>query len=403
MKKILFWALCIRLILVPFAFHSDLTTNSIWGIYAKEFGLVGYYDWLNFGNYAIPEYPPLSTILFLVLRWIYEFIFSIFWKINISLKLFPSLFITWLDNFGYASLLKLPGIFADVGIGYLIYRYTKKTRLASLYLFNPAVIYLSSLWGQTESFVGFFALFGLILILSKRYLSGAVALFISFMTKATMLPLVPISLIQMIKNKITVRNIVVPFSLVFLGAFALGYMFTDHVPIYWLLNTYKERFITGPHNLEFINLNAFNFWSLLLGMSRISDKVAFLGVSLFQWGWIVFLPFLITVLYKFTKTGNLFFACLLIFYAAFLFLPRMHERYLYPIFIFFPFILLKIKKLMPNLYIASFIFLVNLYHWWPVPNIYPLFTFFDLEITERVMSLANLANFGHLIWKYRSS
>ena len=61
---ILVAALAIRLILAPLAFHSDLTTNTIWGIYAKEFGLRGYYDWLNFGNYARPEYPPLSTLLF---------------------------------------------------------------------------------------------------------------------------------------------------------------------------------------------------------------------------------------------------------------------------------------------------------------------------------------------------
>ena len=56
--KLLLIAVIIRIVLVPLSFHSDLNTNLIWGRYAQEFGLKGYYDWLNFGNYALPEYPP---------------------------------------------------------------------------------------------------------------------------------------------------------------------------------------------------------------------------------------------------------------------------------------------------------------------------------------------------------
>jgi len=122
---------------------------------------------LNFGNYARPEYPPLSTMMFLVFRWIYESIFNVVWKINIAVSIFPSNFVTWFDKYGYFSLLKLPGILGDIGIGYLIYKYTREKLISYFYLFNPGVIYLSALWGQTESAVAFFALAGLMLLLRK--------------------------------------------------------------------------------------------------------------------------------------------------------------------------------------------------------------------------------------------
>ena len=67
--------------------------------------------------------------------------------------------------------LKLPGIFSDIGIGYLIYKIAlflkspKPLLTATLYLLNPAVIYISSVWGQIESVTNFFLLYSLYLSL----------------------------------------------------------------------------------------------------------------------------------------------------------------------------------------------------------------------------------------------
>ena len=66
-------------ILLAIPVHSnDLELAKIWGIYAKEFGFSGYYDFLNFGNYARPDYPPLAIIMFWAIRlaWQQLFIFS---------------------------------------------------------------------------------------------------------------------------------------------------------------------------------------------------------------------------------------------------------------------------------------------------------------------------------------
>lgn len=397
-KKILLLALVVRVILLPLAFHSDLTTNSIWGIYARDFGLRGYYDWLNFGNYARPEYPPFSTLLFLYVRKIFDLSFSILWFLNVKLPLFPSGIVVWMDKFGYMTFLKLPGIISDIVIGFVIYRVTKVKKLAAYYLFNPATIYLSSLWGQTESFVSLFLLVGVLLTLQKRYIKGLVGLFISFLTKASGLPAFPIIIMQALKNKISFKKITLLILLVLLGTYIVGYFFTDHAPIMWMIDSYKEKFIVGPANLPFINLNAFNFWGLLLGFDRISDK------SYSFVAWMIAIFFFLLVLNKFrSKNTNIFFALVMIFFASFMFLPRMHERYLFPIFVFFPFLLYKFPKFKILFFALSGIFLINLYHWWWVPNIPILVSLFSLELVIRGLSLINLGIFGYLLWKYQSS
>lgn len=396
--KIILIALVIRILLIPFAYHSDLNTNSIWGTYARDFGLRGYYDWLNFGNYAIPEYPPFSTLLFLLVRKIYDIVFALLWFMNVRLPVFPSELIMWMDKFGYMAFLKLPGIAGDILIGFLIYKITRKIKLACLYLFNPITIYLSALWGQTESFVCLFLLIGILATIKKKYLLGLSGLFVSFLTKASGLPALPIIVIQTLKDKIKLKEIVVLILLLLGASFIVGYFFTDHAYIGWLIEHYRDRFIIGPANLPYINLNAFNLWGLVLGFSRISDQ----PYSLFAWG-ISFIFFLI-IIYKFTKKNtNIFFALVMIFFAAFLFLPRMHERYLFPVFVFFPFLLAKFPKLTKIFWILSIIFLINLYHWWWVPNIPILVNLFSLELVLRGLSLANLVIFIYLIWKYQSS
>ncbi len=79
---------------------------------------------------------------------------------------------------GYAilrSLVKLPAILADLGVGALIYAIaarfaSKRVALgaAALYLLNPATIYISALWGQVDSISGGLALFAIYALLRSE-------------------------------------------------------------------------------------------------------------------------------------------------------------------------------------------------------------------------------------------
>ncbi|MEJ2348078.1 MAG: hypothetical protein P8Y17_02655, partial [Patescibacteria group bacterium] len=327
-KSILIIALLIRLLLAPLSFHSDLNNNAIWGRYAQEFGLRGFYDWLNFGNYARPDYPPLAMIMFLLIRWIWQILFNLFWKLNITIGLFPSKFIPWFETSGYLFLIKLPGIFADLGIGYLIYKLIRKKNseftakvASSLFLFNLPIIYLSSSWGQLDSIVTFFGLLTAIVLLNKKYFLAISSFFVSLMIKVTMIAATPIFIIQSLKNKISIKKVLILASVLIAYSLLLGNLYIDKAPLPWLITTYWKKFLPGAVTLPYLNLNAFNFWGLMFGLERLLDTTPFLGAPLSIWAWVISSVFFLLIIYKFWKGQNIFFSLLMIFFSAFMFLP----------------------------------------------------------------------------------
>src|SRR6185437_15129271 len=69
---------------------------------------------------------------------------------------------------------KLPAIVADLGIGVLVYALVRRFAAtgialgaAALYLFNPAVIFNSAVWGQVDSVAAGLALFALYALLKS--------------------------------------------------------------------------------------------------------------------------------------------------------------------------------------------------------------------------------------------
>lgn len=407
--RILIFALLIRLVLVPLiSFPSDLDHHVIWGLYADEFGLRGYYDWLNFGNYARPEYPPLAILLFMFIRKLWSLLFAVFWKLNVSIPLFPSNFILWFETKGYLSLLKLPGILADIGIGVLIYNFiAKKSKkhgkfISSLFLFNPAIIYLSSLWGQIESIVSYFGLMAVIYFVNKAYEKGILSFLASIFVKATFVPASLILGIKIWMDKVKAKKLIRPTIILLLLFWLIGFFFTDHNYIFWTINTYKNKFLSGPVTLPYINLNAFNFWGLILGLERILASSEFLGVQLSLWAYLIAGLFILFIVFKYINNKNIFFTILILYFTIFMFFPRVHERYLYMVFVFFPLVVYQFKKMLPLFLVASVVFLLNLYHWWWFPRIPILINILDLEFIERGLSALNLLIFISILKKYNS-
>ena len=398
--KILIISLTIRLVLLPWSFHSDLTNNDIWGIYAREFGLRGFYDWLNFGNYARPDYPPLAMVLFLIIRNVWKFVFDILWFLNVQIDVFPSELVSWFDVWGNRLLIKLPGVLADLGIGYLIYKIVKKegkesraVYIAKLYLFNPAVIYLSASWGQLDSVVSLFALVSIYLLLAKKYYLSLGNYFVSIFIKATFAPLAIVIFLQSVRQKIKLKEIIISVLLLALGLWIIGYFFTDKNYLEWTVKMYLYKILPGAVTLPYINLNAFNFWGLVLGMERIKDEVVYGGLPLSWWAYLISLGLIILVLKKFWQGANVYFTILILYMTIFMFFSRVHERYLFPVMVFFPIVLSKYSRLTNVFYIISGVFLINLYHFWWMPEISLLVHFFDWEITERTLSFINLISF----------
>ena len=94
--------------------------------------------------------------------------------------------------------LKLPPLLADLGTGWLIWLMVRprSVRLGlicvALYLFNPAVWYLSAWWGQTDSVWAFFLVLGVFALSRERHVGAWLSLAAGIAVKFTAVVLVPL-------------------------------------------------------------------------------------------------------------------------------------------------------------------------------------------------------------------
>lgn len=394
-------AVFVRITLAIPVHSGDLVTAGIWGIYAREFGFSGFYDFLNFGNYSRPDYPPLAIYLFWLVRIIWEGLFAFFWRINVLIPLFPSKFITWLEGEGYIFLLKLPGLIADFFVGLVIYKYLKekfdKSKAvvgASLYWFNPAAIYVSAMWGQVDGIIVLFGLLSLIFIEQGKRIKGALYFLISILTKATMIILAPILFVKLLtKFKSLTKTLVL--CITFAGLAAAP--FTTENPLIWLVRNYIAKFSKAAVNLPFIQLRAYNFWTLITGFDFVPDSNLLLGLTLITWAKIISALVFIIILGVFIKKKEHWGAATLLIFASYLFLPRMHERYLLPILPFLLLFTFYYPKAKWAFFMVSTLLIFNLYAAWQVPFSF-IATFLASDIPARIFSALLLTTFGWLFY-----
>lgn len=126
-------------------------------------------------------------------------------------------------------------------------------------------------------------------------------------------------------------------------------------------------------------VNSINLWGSVYNYQSLSDHQLLWGLSFQVWGYIlfalIFTPLLIyfiknkfgdNPMENFSKTTNLFFITSLIY---FLFLTRMHERYIVPAVIFVTLLFIFQKKQIINLLFFSTFTFLNLYRGLEIPDI----------------------------------
>lgn len=408
LKRLALSALLIRFLLgIPFG-SGDLENYAIWGTYAREFGFSGFYDFLNFGNYARPDYPPLAIVMFWAIKHIWGFLFAILWNINVAVPAFPSGFVTWFDHSGYLFLIKLPGLLADFGVGFLFYYYLKqKTRIttallaASLHWFNPATVYVSSMWGQVDGVIIFLAFLSFVCLEKKQVAIGLLLFTISILVKPTMLMIAPVLLYVILRGRLVISQVVK--AILISSGFAIGivYLFAPWNPVVWLVQKYLFYFIpAGARVLPYIQVRAFNFWTLITGNEFTSSSVMWAGFTLSEWAFLLSILSFLAVAFIMMRTKNDWLSASLFILAAFLFLPGVHERYLQPLIAFsLPFFVRSTQGVLVWIVVVLLHFF-NLYAAWQVPHTI-ISSFLNIDVVARVLSLVLLILFFYLIRYYR--
>jgi len=225
---------------------------------------------------------------------------------------------------------KLPAIIADILTGILIYKIISKSKDtrwgligAALYVFNPAIIANSTLWGQVDSLTSLFSMLAVYLLPFNILYFSAVSLAIGTLIKPQAAFIFPVIILLFLKEKRKFTDLI-SYSLIGLTTFVLGFVpFWNHSNLFSFI---VERLGISASQYPYTSVNAFNFFGIF-GFWKMDN-------NWFQFGGYLFVILLTILLFKkLLKIKNPEYILMsFIFAATFCFFTRMHERHLLPVF-----------------------------------------------------------------------
>lgn len=310
---VLFSALLLRVLFAfaVYGFPPDIACFMGWANQAAETGLFRVYS----GEMYI-DYPPGYV--------------SILWVLG-KLK---GLFGLSDASPAFLVLLKLPALLADLALAFLLFSLARG-RLGderSLFLFalcalNPAIGLNSALWGQVDSVFVLPLFAGMLLLVQGKLLHSATLFALALLVKPQTLIFSPLWLFTFLerRNLVVFLKSVVAGLAVFLGV-ALPFSLSRVFAIY--------RGAIGSY--QYATLNAFNLFALL-GGNWVPDTQRVFLLSFREWGYVAIGAITLASAFLFFsgKEEERFpVVALFLAFSVFLFVHRMHERYLFPALIF---------------------------------------------------------------------
>ncbi len=286
-----------------------------------------------------------------------------------------SVYLLWLSGWigklieptanGFRVIVETPPLIADLFIGLTLYfaawrdgRNLRALIIMMLFALNPALIFDTVVWGQSDSVVALPMIIGAILILTGRYRLGWSAAAIAILAKPQALAFTPPLALWTLFNAgigecVWCAGAVVGTIAIGILPYQLGHSWD------WIVNVYKDL---GTRFSE-ASVGAFNFMGLIGGMGTPDTDKVFGGVSYSALGLSLTCAVYLVASYLIWRARSARAAILAIFIALFgffMFAPRMHERYLYYPLVFLIPIALESEFLTTMFAIVSGTFLFNL-------------------------------------------
>ncbi|MDF2927735.1 MAG: glycosyl transferase family protein [Paenibacillaceae bacterium] len=307
--------LVVRLVLAPNAIgHTgDMNTFKAWATHAASGGLTHFYDTDMF-----VDYPPG-----------YIYILYILGKLQ-------GLFHLGFDSKGMLLLMKLPAMLADLVTAWLLFRLARSKLhpgaafgLALLYVFNPAVLVNSAVWGQVDSFFTLFLMITLAAVTAGKLERAGILFALAVLVKPQALIFTPALLFGFWKAGSWKRfGKSVAYGI---GVFLAGILpFSFALKPWWIIELYSETLMSYPY----ATLNAFNLYALTIGNWKPQTDTLLL-FSYQTWGTVFIGVAVGLALFYFLKakhhlTGIYYYTALVLISTMFLFGSKMHERYWFP-------------------------------------------------------------------------
>ena len=296
-------------------FESDISCFFSWARMLAENGFSGFYS----PDYFC-DYPPGYLYILRILGGIF--------------KTFELNSLTPLSRL----ITKSPAILCDLGIGYLLYaqtqkKFTKRTAaiLAACYLFHPAVLINSSIWGQVDSVFTFAILVTCILLTQKKYLPAYFIYAIALLIKPQALFFAPLILCAVAEYSFQTKSIKKIFLHLSGGLTAILSMFILSLP-FGFENVFRQ-YTDTLGSYAYAAVNACNLWGLF-GLNWVSQENT---VGLLTYAQIGTISIVLATIFAFllfyflrNREDRYYLTGTLLVVFVFIFAVRMHERYMYP-------------------------------------------------------------------------
>jgi len=266
---------------------------------------------------------------------------------------------------GFRVIVETPPLIADLFIGLALYfaawrdgRGLRALIIMMLFALNPALIFDTVVWGQSDSVVALPMILAAILILTGRYRLGWSAAAIAMLAKPQALAFTPPLALWTLFNAglaecVWCAGAVVGTVAIGILPYQLGHSWN------WIVNVYKDL---GTRFSE-ASVGAFNFMGLIGGMGTPDTDPVFSGISYSAFGLSLTCAVYLVASYLIWRARSARAALLAIFVALFgffMFAPRMHERYLYYPLVFLIPIALESEFLTSIFGVVTATFLFNL-------------------------------------------
>lgn len=281
MKKLLLWAIVLRILVAGFLFHPDIKTYNFQSSYLKK-GVFDIYTYLVENKKTLPlkeefVYFPLT---YLTVGG-YQAIVS---------PILGSGFDSWLADassssvvsnpkiFKYLLVLKFPYLILDILIAFILYKMAGKKALPAgrqafiLWLFNPFTIVIIYVFSNIDIFAVLLTLISFLLIKKDKLIQGA--LFLGLAAGFKLYPLLFIPFLILKGRDLKEKVLVALTPLLVLGIIVLPFWSINFVQSALIsgLTTriFSGSFIIFASTLFFYgwlvdkNIKLFNYWILLL-------------------------------------------------------------------------------------------------------------------------------------------
>ena len=297
-------------------YETDITLFKAWGQSINE---VGYKEVYNTSLYL--DYPP-------------GYLYILGWLDSIRQAVGMDLY-----SQGYTLMIKLPAMIGDLVCAFVIYHIGKKKLnstesffASALYLFCPAVIINSTVWGQVDSWCLMILLFSLWLLLEDKLLFSGALYGLSIITKPQMLIFAPVYLFATLYKK-NFKGLLIGIASTLAVILIVAKPFTKGFDYTWLIEKYQSTM----DYYSYYSINAYNFWDMI-GKNWGALPESGVGLFILNWFGPVLATALCGVLMWFAREKKakevIFPAAALLMFTVYIFSVKMHERYVFPSLLF---------------------------------------------------------------------